>query len=117
MELRENYPNPFYPSTTIPFFIAGEVCAKGHRPKVGLKIYNVLAQLVAYASISRPRGERLDDASLGCGEHLALWDGRQLNGRTDPAPGVYYYQLSVDGQRLTRKMIVTAPEARSDRRP
>jgi hypothetical protein len=117
VELRENYPNPFYPSTTIPFFITGEVCAKGHRPKVSLKIYNVLAQLVAYAAITGPRGERLDDASLGCGEHLALWDGRQLNGRNDPAPGVYYYQLSVDGQRLTRKMIVTAPEARSDRPP
>ena len=42
--------------------------------------------------------------------HVALWDGRTLDGRTDPAPGVYYVQLTVDGVRYTRKMIVRRPE-------
>ena len=47
VELRENVPNPFFPSTTIPFVIYPEVCARGHEPLVSLKIYNVLAQVIA----------------------------------------------------------------------
>jgi hypothetical protein len=38
IELKENYPNPFFPSTTIPFVIHEEVCKDGHRPVVTLKI-------------------------------------------------------------------------------
>ena len=47
IELKENYPNPFFPTTTIPFTISQEVCAGGHQPVVSLKIYNVLVQVVA----------------------------------------------------------------------
>ncbi|HVL18884.1 MAG TPA: hypothetical protein VM387_12830, partial [Gemmatimonadales bacterium] len=46
VELKENYPNPFFPATTIPFTISPEVCAGGHQPVVSLKIYNVLVQVV-----------------------------------------------------------------------
>src|SRR2546422_6624659 len=46
VELKQNYPNPFNPATTIPFSLNGDVFANGHRPKVSLKVYNVLAQLV-----------------------------------------------------------------------
>src|SRR2546427_6760301 len=44
VELKQNYPNPFNPATTIPFVLSGELFANGHRPRVTLKIYNVLAQ-------------------------------------------------------------------------
>ena len=47
VELKQNYPNPFNPATTIPFSLNGALFADGHRPKVSLRIYNVLAQLVA----------------------------------------------------------------------
>ena len=47
IELKENYPNPFFPTTTIPFLISQEVCARGHQPVVSLKIYNVLVQSAA----------------------------------------------------------------------
>lgn len=111
IELKENYPNPFFPATTIPFGISQEVCARGHQPVVSLRIYNVLVQVVAVpVLVSGPgvrpgAGERLDSLRLRCGEHHAYWDGKYLDGRNEATPGVYYYQLTVDGERFTRKMI------------
>ena len=111
IELRENYPNPFFPTTTIPFLIAQEVCARGHQPVVSLKIYNVLVQVVAIPVLNSGGGprvggpERLDSLRLRCGEYHAFWDGEYLDGRREATPGVYYYQLTVDGERFTRKMI------------
>ena len=43
VELRENYPKPFFPSTTSPFVLYPDLCERGHQPLVSLKIYNVLA--------------------------------------------------------------------------
>src|SRR3989442_3177275 len=56
VELKQNYPNPFNPATTIPFTLSGDLFANGHRPKVSLKIYNVLAQLVAVPILQGSRG-------------------------------------------------------------
>src|SRR5438034_9259741 len=53
VELKENYPNPFFPATTIPFAIAPEVCTGGRLPVVSLKIYNVLVQNLAYLRLVR----------------------------------------------------------------
>lgn len=106
VELKENYPNPAGPATTIPFEISPEVCGRGHQPLVSLKVYNVLVQVVAVPVLVGGAGERLDEQRLRCGEHRAYWDGRYLDGRQEATPGVYYYQLTVDGQRYTRKMIV-----------
>ena len=47
VKLERNYPNPFNPETTIPFTLSEELWAEGRRPVVSLRIYNVLAQLVA----------------------------------------------------------------------
>jgi hypothetical protein len=110
VELKENYPNPFFPTTTIPFLISHDVCTKGHQPVVSLKIYNVLVQVVAIpiltdAAGARTGGERLDSLRLRCGEYHAYWDGKYLDGRGEATPGIYYYQLTVDGERFTRKMI------------
>src|SRR6266571_2042998 len=65
VELKQNYPNPFNPATTIPFTLGGELFASGHRPKVSLKVYNVLAQLVA-VPILQGTGEPLDNLELTC---------------------------------------------------
>jgi hypothetical protein len=111
IELSENYPNPFFPTTTIPFVISQEVCSRGHQPVVSLRIYNVLVQVVAIPVLTGgPRrggraGEALDSLRLSCGEYRAFWDGKYLDGEGETTPGVYYYQLTVDGERFTRKMI------------
>ena len=111
VELKENYPNPFFPATTIPFQIAPEVCGRGHQPVVSLKIYNVLVQVVAIPVLANS-GERLDSLRLRCGEYRAYWDGRYLDGKGGTTSGVYYYQLTVDGERYTRKMIAQQKVAR-----
>ena len=112
IELRENYPNPFFPTTTIPFLITQEVCARGHQPVVSLKIYNVLVQVVAIPVLTNGAGarpataERLDSLRLRCGEYRAYWDGKYLENGREVASGVYMYRLEVDGKPLFRKMIV-----------
>lgn len=112
VELKQNYPNPFNPATTIPFTLSGDLFAAGHRPKVSLKIYNVLAQLVA-VPILQGTGEALADLELTCSNSggggcafNAYWDGKVLSTDHEAASGVYIYQLIVDGRRFTRKMII-----------
>ena len=110
VELKQNYPNPFNPATTLPFTLSGDVFANGHRPRVSLKIYNVLAQLVA-VPILQGTGEALDDLELTCGSasgcsFSAYWDGKVLSTGRESASGVYIYQLIVDGRRYTKKMII-----------
>src|SRR5687767_8153610 len=73
--LGRNYPNPFNPETFIPFRLAPELFTGGQRPVVSLKVYNVLAQLVA-VPIVQGSGERLDEAALvwnGTGDYVAYW--------------------------------------------
>jgi len=105
VELLDNYPNPFFPSTTIPFVLDTVLCERGHQPLVSLKVYNVLAQVVAVPTLLAPKGERLDNLRLPCGAHEAYWDGKVLNSKRELTPGVYYAQLVVDGERFTLKMI------------
>ncbi|MGH7607700.1 MAG: hypothetical protein ACREME_10190 [Gemmatimonadales bacterium] len=110
VELKQNYPNPFNPATTIPFTLSGDLFADGHRPKVSLKIYNVLAQLVA-VPILQGTGEALDNLELECVTaggctFNAYWDGKVLNTDREAASGIYIYQLIVDGRRFTKKMII-----------
>jgi len=111
VELKQNYPNPFNPATTIPFTLNGDLFANGHRPKVSLKIYNVLAQLVA-TPILQGTGEELNDLELTCSSPStgctfnAYWDGNVGKTDQEAASGVYIYQLIVDGRRFTKKMII-----------
>ena len=106
--LGRNYPNPFNPETFIPFRLAPELFTGSQRPVVSLKIYNVLAQLVA-VPIVQGSGERLDNAALtwnGTGEYTAYWDGKFQNTAREAASGVYVYQLVVqwvqDGKAQTK---------------
>ena len=103
--LKENYPNPFFPSTTIPFVIEREVCRGGHQPLVTLRIYNVIVEVVAVPVLSGRPELRLQNLALPCGEYEAFWDGRYSDGERQVTPGIYYTELTVDGKRLTRKMI------------
>ena|SRR5579862_7278082 len=111
VELRQ-YRSDRGPGTTVGFTLAGELFVNGHRPRVSLKIYNVLAQLVAVPVLDET-GEALNGLELGCTDptgcsFTAYWDGRVPSaGRqgTQPASGVYLYQLTVDGTTYTKKMV------------
>jgi hypothetical protein len=105
VEIRENYPNPFFPSTTIPFVLNPELCEGGHQPLVSVKIYNVLVQVMAVPILLNSNGEKLDNLRLRCGEHAAFWEGKVGDGTRELSPGVYYAQFTVNGERYTLKMI------------
>jgi hypothetical protein len=86
--LGRNYPNPFNPSTTIPFRLAGD----GH---ISLRIYDVTGHLV----------KTLLYESLPAGEQQARWDGRNNNGEIAPS-GVYFARLTADRFTATQKMLL-----------
>ena len=105
--------NRFNPVTTIPFKLSGQLFLKGHRPVVSVRIYNVLAQLIAIP-VLRGTGKALDSLALSCPTQLgcaysAYWDGFVANTGKPAASGVYIYQLVVDGQRVTKKILVKQP--------
>ncbi len=113
VELLQNYPNPFNPTTTIPFRLSVDLFRGGHRPVVSLRIYNVLAQLVAIPTL-QGTGQALDGVPVDCVDqsggfctYSAYWDGNYLNTGREAASGIYVYQLVVDGVRQSKKMLVT----------
>ncbi len=97
-QLERNYPNPFNPETTIPFVLGPELWDV-ENPVVSLRIYNVLAQLVAIP-ILQGSGDPLENVELdwnGTGRFAAYWDGKVLGTGREAASGVYVYQLIVTG--------------------
>ena len=117
-ELGQNYPNPSNPATTIPFTVGGDACPDSGRVYVvTLRIYNILSQLVAVPKLrtvpasgsdssSTSTGPAVQNLRLSCGTYSAFWDGRFGNSTRVVAPGTYVYELSVDGQREVKKMLV-----------
>ena len=109
--LGQNYPNPFNPTTTIPFTV-GPVpgCSDGGRLyHVTLRIYNVLAQLVAIPILqgtSGSAGQPVENVMLGCGSYTAYWDGMYLRSGREVASGVYLYRVQADNTTYAKKMIV-----------
>jgi hypothetical protein len=108
VQLHRNYPNPFNPETTIPFTLDESLWQGGDRPVVSLRIFNILAQLVA-VPILQGSGESLENVRLswnGTGEYTAYWDGKVRSTGRDAASGVYVYQLVVNGKAHTKKMTI-----------
>ena len=93
VELKENYPNPFFPVTTIPFEISQEVCARGHQPVVSLKIYNVLVQMVAIPVLADGSAERLDSLRLRCGGRIASRAGMAVSRGSATRKGLPRFQV------------------------
>jgi hypothetical protein len=102
--LGQNFPNPFKPDTWIPFSV-DDCHGRGGQRVVSLRVYNVLAQLVA-TPVLHGAGVPVAGVRLSCGNYLAYWDGRMLRGRRQATSGVYVYELVIDGQRSSRKMFV-----------
>jgi len=90
--LGANHPNPFNPSTVIPFDIPtgrDDFAAVS----VSVLIFNALGQRV----------RDLLDGPMVPGFHRATWDGRD-NSRRPLGTGVYFYQVRVGKQLQTGKM-------------
>ena len=102
--LGQNFPNPSSPDTWIPFSV-DDCDARGGQRLVSLRVYNVLAQLVA-TPILHGAGVPVAGVRLSCGNYVAYWNGRVAHGRRKADSGVYVYELVIDGQRSSRKMFV-----------
>lgn len=111
--LGQNYPNPFSPETRIPFVVGNPSncpTERGRTYRVTMKIFNLLAQVVAVPVLrsgdEKRDGERLDNLSLTCRPYTAYWDGKDLTGKREVGSGVYLYKLEVDGKAVVKKMVV-----------
>jgi hypothetical protein len=111
--LGQNYPNPFSPETRIPFVVGNPTnCSDDHGKtyRVTMKIFNLLAQLVAVPVLKggddKRDGERLDNLTLTCKPYTAYWDGKDLTGKREVGSGVYLYKLEVDGKAVVKKMVI-----------
>lgn len=87
VSLKQNFPNPFNPETTIRYELPANAV-------VSISIYNVLGQHV----------RTLVGGAQPAGFHEVVWDGRNGSG-SRVGSGVYLCKMSADGVVRTRKMI------------
>ena len=92
-ELGANYPNPFNPSTLIPYQLAAS-------SPVRLEVFNLLGQRIA----------TLVDGERPAGFHTAVWDATDGSGQAVGA-GVYLYRLTVGRERQTGRMVLVDGQA------
>ena len=86
--LGQSYPNPFNPSTIIPYELATPAWVR-------LDVFNLLGQRVA----------TLVDAEQSAGIYTVQWDARAASGH-GVAAGVYLYRLTAGGSTATRRMVL-----------
>ena len=91
--LGPNYPNPFNPSTVIPYHLP----ASGF---VRLEVFNLLGQRIA----------TLVDGARSAGSHAAVWDATDASGRSVGA-GVYIYRLTAGAATATGRMVLVDGQA------
>lgn len=83
VNLHQNYPNPFNPSTQIAFDLPQQA-------NVRLAVYDLLGREIAV----------LVNDTRSAGSHQVTWTAQNL------ASGVYLYQLIVNGQSTSRRMLL-----------
>ena len=81
--LEPNYPNPFNPTTTIPFTVL-------ETSQVQLSVYDMQGRIV----------DVLVDGTVQAGAHSATFDAEGL------PSGMYFYTIQSNGEKLTRKMML-----------
>jgi hypothetical protein len=87
--LHQNIPNPFNPTTTIPY----DVAAGGAH--VSIAVYDAAGRLV----------RMLVDAQQPAGSHGVVWDGRNDAGTT-VSSGVYFYRMRSGTFTESRRMVL-----------
>jgi len=86
--LKQNFPNPFNPETTISFNLPV-------RGNANLSIYNAKGQLV----------KTLLNGMVNAGDHRLVWSG--IDNYSNPvSTGMYFYKLTANGRTETRKMML-----------
>ncbi len=88
LNLAQNQPNPFNPSTTISFSLPA-------RADVSLEVFNVLGQKI----------RTLAEGGFEAGVHTVVFDGRDDRGR-ELATAMYFYRLKTGAEVRTRKMML-----------
>ena len=91
--LGPNYPNPFNPSTIIPYQLAASA-------QVRLEVFNLLGQRIA----------TLVDEERPAGFHTATWHATDAAGRAVGA-GVYIYRMTVGVESQTGRMVLIDGQA------
>ena len=91
--LGPNYPNPFNPSTIIPYQLAAS-------SEVRLEVFNLLGQHIA----------TLVDGERPAGFHTAMWHAVDGAGRAVGA-GVYIYRMTVGVESQTGRMVLLDGQA------
>ena len=86
--LLQNFPNPFNPSTTIPYELQ-------HPAQVRLEVFNMLGQRV----------NTLVDGMQSAGTHTVTWDARDGHG-AGVAAGHYIYRITVGEVSDSRQMVL-----------
>lgn len=87
-ELKNAYPNPFNPTTTVPFALPED-------SHVNLSVYNVLGQRVV----------TLVDKEFTAGYHSVLWNGKNDQG-TLLGSGVYFVKMEAGKYLNTQKIVL-----------
>jgi hypothetical protein len=88
IQLHDNYPNPFNPTTTLRYDLAKNA-------HVSMVIYNMLGQKI----------RTLVDGVKPAGYHAAVWNGTNDAG-VHVASGIYFIEFKADGYAKTNKMIL-----------
>jgi len=88
VELYQNRPNPFNPSTRIDFYLPSKA-------QVTLSVYDVRGKLV----------RTLVDRPTQFGHHSIVWNGTD-NGGNPVSSGVYFYRLQTGKKVITKKLVV-----------
>jgi len=94
--LAQNLPNPFNPTTKIAYAIPGNVD--------GAAIDAIFVRLHVY-DIRGRRVATLVNGAQKPGRYTAVWDGRDMTGRS-VSSGVYFYRLETDRFTQTRRMML-----------
>lgn len=84
--VKQNFPNPFNPATTITF----QIKEKGH---VFVSIYDIRGRQI----------RELVNETRTAGEYQVVWDGQNSNG-FQVASGLYFFNVRCNGFQQTKKM-------------
>lgn len=87
-DLKQNFPNPFNPATTIRFNLFKS-------DKIKLQIMNPNGEII----------KTLIEKELPPGQHEIIWDGTD-NYNHKVSSGVYFYRLMADDKELTKKLVL-----------
>ena len=82
-DLRQNFPNPFNPSTSIEFILLEPT-------RVNLEIFDLKGRKIA----------TLAEGHKSAGRHTVEWNAR------DQASGIYFYRLRTEAGTITRRMLL-----------